>query len=508
MSGAELMALDDARRVSVEWCAPDMSVMTGHRTPAPALPLDVFGGWRQFLLDAAESRAVPVDYIAAGLLASAATLIGNTRRASPWAGWEGEPTILWLGLVGGPSSGKSPALDVTMDLLGKIEAEMAGDHGDTLRGYESRKQRAYEKRKQWEQEVKDATKAGKDGPDLPQDAVEPDRPERPRVVVMDGTIEAVGRILASNPRGVLHQRDELAGWLGNFDRFGGAGGDRAFWIESYGGRRHVIDRVKNDGRPLTIPALSVSIVGGIQPDKLSSTLLTGDDDGLCARMLLVWPDSVPPKRPQRIPDTDSTLRAFWQLHSIKMGATLEGEPQWKAVPFAEDAAGIFERWMIGHHHETEATGGKLAGHYGKYKGIVARLALTLEFLWWSVGADENEPCPETVTAAAVAGAIRLVEDYFKPMARRCYGDAALPMKERHGATLARWIMAQRTGKPNAINTREIYRSAGLPGLRDNEQVAEAAAFLVEAGWLRLATRRGPGRPAGDYDVNPRLWAAP
>lgn len=506
MSGAELMALDEARRIGLEWCAPDLSVMTGHRTAAPALPLDVFGGWRQFLSDAAESRSVPVDYIAAGLLASAATLIGNSRRASPWQGWDGEPSIVWIGLVGEPSSGKSPALDVTMDLLGKIEAELASGHGDTLREYESRKQGAHETRERWKVEVREAAKLGQAVPLMPQEALEPERPDRPRIVVMDGTIEAVGRILAHNPRGVLHQRDELAGWLGNFDRFGGAGGDRAFWLESYGGRRHVIDRVKNDGRPLTIPSLSVSIVGGIQPDKLSSTLFTGDDDGLCARMLLVWPQSIPPRRPQRIPDTDATLRAFWQLHSVAVGTTLEGEPQWKSVPFAETAAAIFDKWRTEHYHESEATGGKLAGHYGKYPGVVVRLALVMEFLWWAAG--DGDPCPEVITDAAVAGAIRLVEDYFKPMARRCYGDAALPMKERNGATLARWIMAQRLGKPSNINIREIYRSAGLPGLRAKEVVEEAAAFLVESGWLRPAQRRGPGRPAGDYDVNPRIWAGP
>src|SRR6185437_4163400 len=123
MTAPRLMPLHEAERIG-GWPDPDMSVVTGHRVPAPPLPLDVFDGWRQFIVDAAEARSVPVDYVAAGLLASAAAALGNSRRARAWDGWD-EPTILWLGLVGGPSSGKSPALDVSIELLSKIEIEMA-----------------------------------------------------------------------------------------------------------------------------------------------------------------------------------------------------------------------------------------------------------------------------------------------------------------------------------------------------------------------------------------------
>lgn len=69
---------------------------------------------------------------------------------------------------------------------------------------------------------------------------------------MDTTTEALPRLLAEHPRGLLYKRDEPAGWLGNHDRYGGHGGDRAFFLEAWDGGAYVADRVKNHGAPVRI----------------------------------------------------------------------------------------------------------------------------------------------------------------------------------------------------------------------------------------------------------------
>src|SRR3546814_17981605 len=103
-------------------------------------------------------------------------------------------------------------------------------------------------------------------------------------MVSDTTPEAVALLLCANKRGLLCSRDELSGWLESFGRYN-KGGDRALWIEAYGGRPYVVDRV---GRadPLFIERMSISVTGGMQPDRVASMLMGGDDDGLCARFLL------------------------------------------------------------------------------------------------------------------------------------------------------------------------------------------------------------------------------
>ena len=123
-------------------------------------------------------------------------------------------------------------------------------------------------------------------------------------------------MLAANEKGLLFHRDELSGWLGNFDRYGGNDGERAFWVESYGGRAYVVDRVKHKN-PINIPRLHVAILGGIQPDPLSKLLRT-DDDGLAARFLWLWPNPIPPHRPNNNAGTNGEADAFKRISQLSM----------------------------------------------------------------------------------------------------------------------------------------------------------------------------------------------
>ena len=106
---------------------------------------------------------------------------------------------------------------------------------------------------------------------MPAEAEPGDEPARPRIAVADATPEKLCEILAKQPGGVLQYRDELAGWL-NFDRYSGGKGERAFWLEAFGGGSYTVDR-KSLKEPLYIPRLSVCVVGSIQPDRLVSSLL-------------------------------------------------------------------------------------------------------------------------------------------------------------------------------------------------------------------------------------------
>jgi hypothetical protein len=57
------------------------------------------------------------------------------------------------------------------------------------------------------------SKAGGDPPEKPAE------PQAVRYVVSDTTVEALSPLLLANPRGLLLARDELAGWLGSFDKY-------------------------------------------------------------------------------------------------------------------------------------------------------------------------------------------------------------------------------------------------------------------------------------------------
>ena len=102
---------------------------------------------------------------------------------------------------------------------------------------------------------------------------------------MDATTEELQHLLAHQPRGLLYTRDELSGWLGNHDRYGGHGGDRAFFLEAWNGGAYVVDRRNHSGQPVRIARASVAM-SGTSPDRLREAL-AGADDGLAARFCYV-----------------------------------------------------------------------------------------------------------------------------------------------------------------------------------------------------------------------------
>ncbi len=228
MAQMALMAQD-------EWAEPDLSVLNEGRRPAPVLPLRVFGDiWGEWIARTAISKNAPPDYVAGSLLSAAASVIGNARWSSPWPGWR-EPCVIWGASIGKSGSGKSPANDPMADIVADIERGLAVDMDQKWIRHETRKEEAKAIRDKWKDEVKEAAKIGVAAPQIPDDAREPDKPVRPRIRIADATPESLADLLAVNPKGLLFHRDELAGWFGAFDRYAGAGAERAMWIEAFGG---------------------------------------------------------------------------------------------------------------------------------------------------------------------------------------------------------------------------------------------------------------------------------
>jgi hypothetical protein len=254
------------------WPKPDLTVLHEGRRVAPPLPVELFGPfWCKWIQAAAEGANCPMDYVAMPLLAGVATLIGNSRWVSPWRGWR-EPSALWLGSVGSSGTNKSPGADPVLDNIRSLEAEQVPGFEAKLREWEVAVEVARAKFDAWKAKVKEAASAGKPTPVMPADAVEPPEPIRPRLMVADTTQEKLALLLSAHSKGLLLHRDELFGWLGSFDRYSGGGGERAFWIEAYGGRQFVVDRVKLKD-PIVIPHLTINI-----PCSRHEPKIAGSDD--------------------------------------------------------------------------------------------------------------------------------------------------------------------------------------------------------------------------------------
>jgi hypothetical protein len=442
--------------------------------------------------------SAPVDYIVTALLVCVGAMLGNVRRPSTEAGWS-EPPTLWAVLVGTPSSSKSPAVGCPFDLVRQAEDLLAAGYEEDLRIHELAKQITEAKRDVWQQEVKQAVKNGGIAPPLPRDAVTPDPPVRPRICVADVTTEKAASLAAGLPRGFLIVRDELAGWLGSFDRYGGGGSDRAFAIEMYGGRSFTVDRMKSP-EPVRIPHLSIGILGGIQPDKLPA-IISGPDDGLASRMLFCWPEALPDFRLARFNvDNREAQNAIVSLTTLDMDVNELGQPKPKVLLLEPEAFDRLEQFAREVHRKSQEASGLLAGTLGKARGHALRLSCVLEYLWWCC--TPKAPEPVRISSKAVTAAAALLQSYFVNMAERTFGDASIPARERAAMTLARYLKRK---KLFSFNARDVGRTIG-GDLRKAEAMNEACSTLEEAGLIRSKVKSSgrPGRKPSNYEVNPRL----
>ncbi len=184
----------------------------------------------------------------------------------------------------------------------------------------------------------------------------PAKPEQPiceRCLVDDATIEAVAPILLGNWRGVLVMRDELAGWLGAFDRYAKkGGGESAKWIEMHGGRTVVIDRKTGIPRTIYIPRAAVSVCGSIQPGILRRQIgQEHRDSGLLARLLMAWP----PRRPRKWTDVEPAEQlservgmAYDRLWELAPTTDRDGEPAPVLVDLSPAARRLYVAFVNEH----------------------------------------------------------------------------------------------------------------------------------------------------------------
>lgn len=496
---------DAAGALDAAWPVPDVALATSDALPAPRSPSGLFPGpWPDWIEAAAEGAGAPPDYTGTALLCAVGAQIGNARWGQPWPGWR-EPPALYVALVGNPSAGKSPALDVVVDRVAELEAELNGDWEERQRECRTVRQAAKEHRARWEAAVKAAVEKGVPPPAEPDGAREPDVPARRRLRSTDPTVERAAELGGRNPRGLLLVRDELAGWIANMDRYAGAsagGGDRAFWLQAYGGRPWASDRKKDGDAGLLVPHLTWSVIGGIQPDRVASLLMAGDDDGLAARFLFAWPaPGERSGRPARCADLDALRRALRRLRELPWEP-----PEPVVLPFTDAAAAAMEGWRREVVRLEDGAGGLFLSWVGKLPGFAVRLAVVFEHLAWA--AREGGTAPEAVGEDAMRRATAFLAVYAVPMARRVFGEAALPEAERDARRLARWLLRQ-APCPEVLNARVLRRQADGPGIPKAERITTALGELAELGWVRSEATSGHrgGRPRGDWAVNPMVRTA-
>jgi len=343
---------------------------------------------------------------------------------------------------------------------------------------------------QYEKELAAWKKASKDKGNPP---VKPDEPYPEEVWTSDATTEAVAAMLVNNPRGLLVAPDELATWLGGFDRYAqGKGGDAAHWLEMHGGRALKINRKTGNPRILYVPRAAASVVGGIQPETLHRALgAVHRANGLAARLLL----ACPPRQSKRWTDADIDPKReeeieaiFERLYNLNFGSGPDGEPCPVVVPLSADGKAAWVQFYNAHAEEHEALTGDLSAAWSKLEGYAARLALVIHCVRWAID-DPTLATMDEIDAESVKAGVRLSR-WFGNEARRVYAILGENDEQRDRRRLVELI--QRKG--GSVTVRDLMRSTRM--FADAESAEQALDELGKAGYGRWETP--PIGPAGGH----------
>jgi hypothetical protein len=465
------------------WDEPDLLLLEPDRGPVPEPPLDTLPReWREWILAASAAAGAPAGFVLLGLFAAAAGACGAgvcVRIGPRWL----ERLVLWAMMVAAPSSGKSPALEATRHLLAEIDRQ----HRDQ----NLRKQTEYAAARAAAALLKHASK--RPAGSTPQPGPEPKKPSHLQLIIGNTTIEALAAALEANPRGLLAIHDELSSLLSNLERYSG-GTDRPLYIEAWAAARWIINR-RHLEKPIEIPRAAVSILGGIQPEKLRGILEGEDDDGLVARFLFVWPDA-PRHIPlfERLGGNDAWAAAA--MHRIWLVA---GSP---TTPLTLDldphAFNETDRRLVEMARREE---GFRAGFVGKGRGTITRLAGILTLLEWATSSDATPPT--VVSRTALDGAIKLWEQYFLPHAAAVFRVGGRGRQELRLRKVALYLRNNRLYRFR----RETIRVHALGRTLDAPDIDPILRDLEGRGLIRPVPRAtsGPGRPPLEWEANPQLF---
>jgi hypothetical protein len=385
----------------------------------------------------AAATSTPPDFAAMTMIGTAATAVGNSRALSLKEGTWHESGRFYMVNVGDPTSGKTPVMDAVVQPYVAMQHRVLKAHKDARAAHE----RAVAAHEKAARENRALPRQERVAPPPPPD--EPGNPER--LVVMDATVESLAPLLAENPRGLLMLQDEGVGWVRGMNQYrGGRGNDRQFWLSTWSGKSHIVDRKGQGTVPISIPRPFMNVICGIQPDLLNELAdYQGRNDGFLHRLLFSWP-----KAPGGAPWTETAvspaaLKAWSDTLSSLRGLAMteldDGMPGYEVVKFSEEAKEAWIAWWDA--HAEEITGPDLpitlVGPWGKLKSIAARVILVLHLLWRiSTGLGEGD-----VDVATVERAVRLVA-YFKEHLRLVYGHLRHTPAENHLLEVLDWIRKQ------------------------------------------------------------------
>lgn len=493
--------------------------------------------------NSAERLSVPIEYVLMPLMVSLGSLIGSKLSIYPkmYDNWEVVPNF-YGAIIGNPSSKKSPSLSDGLKPLSHLVALAKEKYDEDKLEHDTQKELNKHMTKAAEKQLSDLAKKmatqTDDDAEINQDDLKAKAqelaeskqsdeliPEIKRYVTDDGTIESIGELESKHKNGMLVKRDELTGWLASLENESNQQA-RSFYLEGFNGLGSFqVDRIGRGS--VFIDTHCLSVIGGIQPDKLeyylSKTMKGLGNDGLIQRFqLMVYPDPLPNSKERDLPPDkqshDAIYNLFEKIEIMKLGDFMRyganpiddyhKRPYYR---FTGEAYQVFMDWYDALKiRASDAEHSIIAEHLIKYAKTVPSLALVFHL----VDCIEHGTSLGAVNMNALRAALAWCEVLESHM-MRIYSTVTDSANIKASYLAEKIIKMVKKGADKTDTTdwisygftaRQLIRK-GWKGLTDADDVLNALEVLIEHNWLSWqevpSTGKG-GRPTECYFINPRL----
>lgn len=298
--------------------------------------------------------------------------------------------LFWIAIVIESGGAKTPAMNQIIDPYKRLQYE--------------EDQRFKEETKAYDQELQ-VWQTGT--PEQKRHEAPPEKPKPPReYFVQDFTSEAIAKIQDNQPDcGFLIPLDELSALLNNQNAYrAGKGTDAEKLLSARDGSGIKVNRA--DGRRLSSPHSTYSIVGGIQPDLLRQQMGDHQDSrghfarfSYCAVPIL----PAPFVKNAQIPDISEMLYAIYK--------ELSSTPEGKLFKLSQTATDAYEDWFNELDHlRCNEPSQAMRAVYAKAKKQTGEIALLLHLLW---AAFDKETPADWISLEITQAAIKLSAFYIE-----------------------------------------------------------------------------------------------
>lgn len=308
--------------------------MSENLHPINAFPEEV----QKIICHYSEAKGYPLEYFIQGLLGAVSTSLGRSVTLN--TGSFTAIGSLWCIILGKRGYTKSEPLDDAFKPIRRYQFQLLDKHKSEMDEYHEYKA------------------------NNPKSKLEPP-PEPTKHTINDTTPEKLVMMLAANPKGIGMVYDEIAGFVGRFNRYN-AGADEQMYLTLFNGSSVMRDRM--NGASAFAKHTYLTIIGTTQPSVLKEMFSSKTESGFFDRWLITQPDGFKKQYPNSfgINPVEEAKYSNILYSLLGIGFSEDNTFQMEYTPESFAIVNTFQRFMIDEENTTDND---------DYRGILAKMEI-------------------------------------------------------------------------------------------------------------------------------------